>query len=226
MSQPIQIQLKTLSGDLFPLEVSPSVSLEEIAQRASVTYPESFPSGRTKVLAMEEEQKEREEGEILLVVVSDPPLMEEGRYPQGGQPYVRWTITLGGETYYLYIVKWWKSHANGVIYPEYAIGKTETVTKPSETHGPCYKDLWLIISEAVPVTPKMMKELPKKMKELREMMNPYLERKTEEHGGWPLVHYMDKEEPVECGCGSVIKYAGMKAHEKTKKHKTWAMTQP
>ena len=213
----VSIYLKTMSGDLFPLEVAPSASLEEVAEQASASHPEPFPPGRTKVLSMED-SKEREEGEMLLAMVLDAPVMERGVYPQGGQPYTRWNVTLRGKTYYLYISKYWKCPRSGTIHPQYAISRKEEVTKPSETHGSPCADLWDVVKDYVPdVTPK-------EMKGLREMVEPHLDQMAEEKD-WVILHYFSKDEPVECGCGSVVKHSGLKAHEKSKKHQVWVKTQ-
>ena len=214
----VSIYLKNIAGDLFPLDVAPSASLEEIAEQASASHPEPFPPGRTKVLSMED-SKEHEEGEMLLVVVLDSPIMEKGIYPQGGQPYTRWSVSLRGKKHYLYINKFHSPWGKNILEPDYAFGVKENVTKPSESHSGLSTDLWHLVKLYVPdVTPN-------EMNGLREMVEPYLQQVEQPNNKHPngreIVQYISKDEPMECGCGSVVKYSGLKSHEKTKKHRTW-----
>jgi hypothetical protein len=62
---------------------------------------------------------------------------------------------------------------------------------------------------------------PKEMKRLRETVEPYFQEMAANQGWGQIIQYISKDEPMECGCGSVVKYSGLKSHEKTKKHKTW-----
>ena len=210
----VSIYLKNVAGDLFPLDVAPSASLEDIAEQASASHPEPFPPGRTKVLSMED-SKEHEEHEMLLVVVLDSPVMEKGIYPQGGQPYTRWSVSLRGETYYIYLNNYWRGPGRIDVHTQYAVGVREKVTKPSESHSGFSGCLWGLVKLYVPdVTPK-------EMKRLRETVEPYFQEMAANQGWGQIIQYISKDEPMECGCGSVVKYSGLKSHEKTKKHRTW-----
>ena len=211
----VSIYLKNIAGDLFPLDVAPSTSLEEIADQASVSHPESFPPGRTKVLSMEE-NKEHEKDEMLLVVVLDGPVIDTGAYSDDGESYERWNIALRGEMYYIYIIDYGWKPLTGERAPIYAIGVTEEVTNSLDTHSRPSSFLWDLITFYIPdVTPK-------EMKRVREILEPAVQAMAEDEGWDEIVQLISKNEPVECGCGSVVKYSGLKVHEKTKKHKTWS----
>ena len=70
----INIWLKTMAGEMLPLSVAPSDTLQDIARELPLTYPQ-FPSYYTKVLRLSDEdgdEKDRlEEDETLCVLVHE-----------------------------------------------------------------------------------------------------------------------------------------------------------
>ena len=217
----VSIYLKNIAGDLFPLDVAPSASLEEIADQASASHPESFPPGRTKVLSMEEheeheEDEEHEKDEMLLVVVLDGPVIDTGVYSDDGESYERWNIALRGEMYYIYLIDYGLQPLTGERATIYAVCVTEEVTNSLDTHSRSHSFLWDLITFYIPdVTPK-------EMKMVRDILEPAVQAMAEAKGWDNIVQLISKNERVECGCGSVVKYSGLKIHEKTKKHQAWS----
>ena len=68
----INIWLKTMAGEMLPLSVAPSDTLQDIARELPITYPQ-FPSYYTKVLRLSDEDGDEKDGKEK----EDRPLEED-----------------------------------------------------------------------------------------------------------------------------------------------------
>lgn len=214
----ISIYLKTMAGEIFPMEVNPSDSLLEIAQQATAQDPEQFPSGRTKVMRMEEQEEQKEDltaEETLLVFITEGLRLESGVFPEGGKKYHRWVIPFRGRTLYLYTSQWF-SRFTGQLLAEYAASWSPEVTKPSAL---CSSMTLYVLMKAV--APDVT---PQEMTMLYDIVLPYYQELSEKTGRH-IDHEYSGSEPLICGCGSVIQRKSMRTHVHTKKHKAWEKTQ-
>lgn len=223
----ITVYVKNLAGDLFPLEVEPTLPLHEIAHELTLSDPEAYPIGRVQLLRLPQSDED-EEGdekefqpplspeEVLAVVIMDSARLEQGIWPQGGQTYTRLVIPFRGQPLYLYLTY----HGNGFRERTWMFGTSlsPAVTKPSETIRGQHHFLYQTMKTAVPdVTPA-------EMSALYEVVIPYC-NELEKGDEYAYLHLFDPKEPVECGCGSVVKRSGLTAHTKTKKHMLFVQQQ-
>jgi hypothetical protein len=221
----IQIYLKTMAGDLFPLEVEPSTSLTDVAKKASSQFPEQFPSGRTKVL-LEEEQKELEAEQVLVAMVL-VPYRESGVFPVGsesyleGQSYVRYVIPFRGESVYVYLLGYVCKH-RGKVWCQGMYGASLS-PDPADL---ILRYKWFECNLTETMQCILPDVSPHETRMIREITTPYFVEVTEQ-GDFtePFRESIQLDEPIACGCGSVVKHIGMKSHLKTKKHVAWLKTQ-
>lgn len=221
----ITVYVKNLAGDLFPLEVEPTLPLYEIANELTLSDPETYPRGRIQLVRLPQTDEEGDEKdfqpplspeEVLAVIVLDPPHLEQGVFPQGGQPYTRIVSSFRGQTLYLYLVPYGSGFRERTL--NFGVSWSAEVTKPSETIPTQHHFLYQTMATVVPdVTPA-------EMAALYEVVTPYCDQLGNDDG-YTYFHYLDPKEPLECGCGSVVKRSGLKAHENTKKHKMFVKQQ-
>jgi len=216
----MSIYLKNMAGEMIPMKVDPSASLLEIAQQASVQDPKQFPPGRTSVMRLEEEQKESlTADETLLVFITEGPYLESGVFPKGGKPYDRWVIPFRGQTLYLYTQKHHNKFAGVSIFiiSEYSVSWSPEVTKP--THLPrstiLYDLMKWFISDVT----------PQEMTMLYDIVLPYYQELDKKKGQVSTAQIYNPSEPLQCGCGSIIKRKSLYDHDHTRKHKAWEKTQ-
>ena len=221
----ITVYVKNLAGDLFPLEVEPTLPLHEIANELTLSDPEAYPIGRVQLLRLPQSDEEGDEKEfqpplspeeVLAVVIMDSARLEHGVFPQGGQTYTRIALPFRGKPLYLYLVP----YGSGFRERTWMFGTSLSaeVTKPSETIQGKHHFLYQTMTTVVPdVTPG-------EMSVLYEMVIPYCDE-LEKGDDYTYHHLFDPKEPVECGCGSIVKRSGLTAHTKTKKHTLFVQQQ-
>jgi hypothetical protein len=220
----IRISLKNMAGEIFPMEVDPSSSLLEIAQLASAQDPEQFPPGRTKIMRMDEEQKEDlTADETLLVVITEGPRLESGVFPQDGKPYDRWVIPFRERTLYLYT---FQNHFRSFSSSGYAASWSSEVKRPSMlfTSNVLYDLIRILVADNDLTKIHTSDVTPQEMKMLYDIVIPYyqeLDNKT----GHLTEHLYNSSEPVSCECGSIVKRNSLRTHVHTRKHKAGVKAQ-
>lgn len=211
----ITVHLKTLAGEILPLHVKESSSLQEISLLASTQYPDQLPPRRTKIIPFSEEdqdlksQEAVQDGQLLLVVIQDAPTLEMGLF-EDGNPYERFAIPFRDQIMYLYMLSY-RSRIQQVTLAEYAISLTPDITLPSKTFLRQGRVLYELIRALFPdVTPQ-------EMKELYDIVMPYWQELTYRKGHG-FIHTRSPKEPILCDCGSIIQHTSMRTHLKSRKH--------
>ena len=213
----VEIFVKTMTGDLLPLTVCNNACLEQIAQQITRAYPE-YPVNRVRVfylpnaeLEEKEEKKEHlhQEGDILMMMVLDPPVKETGVWSDG-EPYTRFAFPFQGNTVYVYVSI---SHDHA----HYGVTKHSDIPSPRMIRHSGFVLYDLLTSYCKWIT---LEEIT----EFYAVLFPYIDELGKEKGK-VYGHQFNPSEPRKCGCGSVVKRSGMTSHTKTKKHQNWLKTQ-
>jgi len=222
-STAINIWLKTMAGEMLPLSVAPSDTLQDIARELPLTYPQ-FPAYYTKVLRLSDEdgdEKDRplEEDETLCVfvhevfteqtfdgnhmVVVQHPLLEltlgvthfldEGL---GIPDMLRNQKVVRYNLYYMESVPCEIPHSTGCIYLAMSL----------EERIPSIR--WLTLGERQEV-----------LEGIRTRISAHYasQKITVAHAHYPKERHL-------CECGSDILFKSIASHEKTKKHRAFLQT--
>lgn len=223
----ITIYIKNLAGDLFPIDVEPTLPLHEIAQQLTLSDPEAYPINRVCLFRFPQEEEEEQGDEkesppplspddILSVYILDPYRIEHGVFPQGGEPYSRIVFPFRGRTLYLYLTSYESGSCTRTI--QFAVSWTPDVTKPPETFHAHHLYLYQTMKTFIPdVTPT-------EMRTLYDIVLPYCDQMGTANG-CKYIHTLHPKEPVECQCGAIIKRSGMLSHIRTKKHISFVQQQ-
>ncbi len=226
-----------MAGDLQPMEMPQDSTVEELVKRLSALDIAQYPPYRTHVFRpSKEESKEEadsplEDEEMVAVFVSEGYEIEEGILDGAGlplelsttdymgTPYARITVPWKGYTDYLYLL-----HPPVTRKKSYT-GRMYLVTGHPNLYAPIiYRmdtELVNVFSRGFPL---------EELRKLEQIADSYYQKKEKEQDEKETVcarrEFAEQHSEHElCGCGSMIKKTGLKAHYKTKKHQAYLASQ-
>ena len=219
----INIWLKTMAGEMLPLSVAPSDTLQDIARELPLTYPQ-FPSYYTKVLRLSDEdgdEKDRlEEDETLCVLVHEvfSEQTHDGNHMVVVQhPLMELTI---GVTHFL---------DRGLGIPDML--RNQDVVRYNlyyiEDNVPCkmpHSDGCIFLASALEdripsIRWLTLGERQNVLEGIRTRISAHYasQKITVAHARYPKERHL-------CECGSDIMFKSIASHEKSKKHQAFLQT--
>jgi hypothetical protein len=229
----INIWLKTMAGEMLPLSVAPSDTLQDIARELPLTYPQ-FPAYYTKVLRLSDEdgdEKDREdrkdrkdrpleEDETLCVFVHE--VFTEQTFDGNHMVVVQHPLlelTLG-VTHFL--DEWGipdiLRKKNVVRYNLYYMESDGTPCKIPHSDG-CIFLTSSLIDRIPSISWLTLGERQNVLEEIRTRISVHYasQKITVAHARYPKERHL-------CECGSDIMFKTIDSHEKTKKHRAFLQT--
>ena len=226
----ITVHIKNMAGEITSLEVPQGTKVWDLPQHLSDMDEKQFPYFRTKVMRMEQEEKEemREEvmeGDVLISFVSAVSEMTQ-KLPEkinlcaatsSEKPTTRLVLPIGRESLFIYPRSMYTHRVKGRTIHcevEHYIPCSAQYPKPlhrSQIHKPY---LALAIREFVPtITAPQMEAIHEIVRQYYRELDP--QNKENFQLEYP------PSETYPCGCGSVIKGSSTASHIKTKKHQAY-----
>ena len=229
-STAINIWLKTMAGEMLPLSVAPSDTLQDIARELPLTYPQ-FPSYYTKVLRLsdedgdkkeeKEDRKDRplEEDETLCVFVHEvftEQTFDGNHMVVIHHPLLELTL---GVTHFL--DEWGipdiLRKKNVVRYNLYYMESDVPCKIPHSTG--CIFLTSSLIDRIPSISWLTLGERQNVLEEIRTRISAHYasQKITVAHARYPKERHL-------CECGSDIMFKTIDSHEKTKKHRAFLQT--
>ena len=216
----INVWVKTMSGDLFPLQVYPHNTLEEVAYELTTAFPQ-FSLSCTRVMRMEDEKEDApvvlEADEVLCVFVHDlfsERMWEEQHMIVVQHPQLEITFAV---THFLDEGLGIAGIPNDQKVARYELFVFEDDVPVNVPHTCGWLYLSDLLDEKLPSILWLGPEEKQRVHEgIESRMKAYYRQQDID-----VVHAHAANACYYCGCGSDILYRNLATHQKTKKHQAY-----